>query len=232
MGFTYDVQVLELREVHEIPGAWDNQALKDLLNETEYDDVDSIEEADLKEMAAMALSDLEPQEAAEMLLKLRFGDKLNKGQRQNLARDFNEDRLWEEYSEIHFHEEIFNVACMLYWAFPKQYSEPDIVRIQLKVAAQNGPSSANLQNPTAACIARLLNDGMNDHNTIYRLFDDQLAANAFPEAEDIIWKFENAGFDSASNSAILTIHTSWNWVDELKGVKEYESTAYADGQLK
>ena len=157
---------------------------------------------------------------------------MNSGQRQNLAHDFIEERLWEEYSEIHFHEEIFNVACMLYWAFPKQYSEPDIVRIQLTVAAQNGVSISNLQNPTAAFVARLLNDGMNNHNTIYRLFDDQLAANRFQEAEGIVWKFVHTELSATDNSTYITVHTSWNWVDELKGVNEYQSTAHADGQLK
>jgi hypothetical protein len=101
----------------------------------------------------------------------------------------------------------------------------------LKVNALNPGSAINLQNPTASFIARLLNDGMNDHNTIYRLFDENIKSNNFPEAEHIIWKFEDSGYNSGDLSNTFTIYTSWNWVDELKGVRNYESTAFSDGQL-
>lgn len=180
----------------------------------------------------MALSDLEPEEAAEMLLEIRFGDKLTKGQRQNLAEELKGDRIWEEYPQIPFHEELFNVSCMLNWAFPKKFPTPDIVEIKLKVKASNAISAHNLETPTAAFITRLLNDGMDEHNIIYRLFDDNIASNSFPEAEHIIWQFVETGFTAGENSNTFMIHTSWNWVDELKGVKSYDSTAFADGELK
>ncbi|MFT7158127.1 MAG: hypothetical protein ACI8Q1_003154 [Parvicella sp.] len=77
----------------------------------------------------------------------------------------------------------------------------------------------------------MMTDGMDEHNAIFRLFDDNIASNSFTEAEDIIWKFEATAFEEAEHAADLTIYTSWNWVDELKGVKQFDSTAFADGQL-
>lgn len=232
MNFKYQVHVLEMKEVHEIPNAWTNDDYKNLLNNVEYEDVDSIACEELKEMTAMALSDVALEEAVEQTLLVRLGDKLTKGQRHNLVQELQDERLWEEYSEIDMHEELFNVSTMLYMAYPKKFPEPDIVRITINIKALNTPSAINIKEPKASFLARLLTDGMDDHNIIYRLFDEQLASNSFPEAEHIIWQADINEFDEENQSTTITIHTSWNWVDELKGVKEYESKAYADGQLK
>ncbi len=227
----YQVEVLSLREVHELPGAWTDAKFIDLLEQLDYDDASSTPSEELKETAALALSDMEPEEAADLLLERRFGEQLSKGQRQNLAEELKGDRIWEEYPKIDFHKELFNVSCMLNWTFPRKFPTPDIVEIKLKVQASNAISSSNLQKPTASFIARLLNDGMDEHNIIYRLFDENLASNSFPEAENIIWQFAESGFQPDENVNTFTIYTSWNWVDELKGVKSYDSTAFTDGQL-
>ena len=89
---------------------------------------------------------------------------MNKGQRQNLAEELKEDRLWEEYSDIKLHEELFNVGCMLYWTFPKHFSTPDIVKLKIKITALNKESTSNLVKPTTSFISRVLNDGMDDTN--------------------------------------------------------------------
>ena len=62
-------------------------------------------------------------------------------------------------------------------------------------------------------------------------FDDKLISNAFPVSEHIIWEFFETGFSAENHSNELTIYTSLNWIDELKGIKNYKSTAYSDGQL-
>ena len=64
----YQVEVLELYEVNELPGAWTNADFLKILNLIEYDDAASIASEELKDMTAMALSDLEPGEAATSLL--------------------------------------------------------------------------------------------------------------------------------------------------------------------
>ena len=232
MNYRYHVEVLELKEVHEIPGAWSNDDFLNLLNLIEYDDAASISPDELKEMTIMALSDLEPEDAAVKILELRFGERLSGGQRQNISEELKDERLWEEYSEISFHEELFNVSCMLYWSFPKVFPEPDIVKIKVKVNAFNPESANNLKMPSASFITRLLNDGMDNRNAIYRLFDESITSNSFPEAGDIIWKFEESGYLADDSSNEFTIYTSWNWVDELKGVENYESTAFSDGQFR
>ena len=231
MKYKYLVELQELIEVHEISGAWTNQKFIELLKHIDFDDVEAIPDDELKDMTLMALSDLDPEEAAIKVLEFRFGDRLNKGQRQNIAEELKEDRLWEEYADLKYHEELFNVACMLFWSFPKVYSEPDIVRIQLKIQALNPVSELNVKNLNASFIARILNDGMEDNNMIYRLFDEQINSNKFTESEDIIWQFEESAYSDSDHSKVLILYTSWNWVEKLKGVKNYESLAFSDGQL-
>jgi len=231
MSYKYEVEIEEFKEVHEMPNAWTQADLLNLLDHLEYEDAHSIPPEELKEMTALALSDFEPEEAAVKVLEFRLGDRLNKGQRQNIAEDLKEEKLWEEYADISFHEELFHIGCMLHWAFPREFPEPDIIRVGLNIKALTPQSSSNLMTPTASFITRILNDGMNEHNTIFRLFDDKIASNSFPEANDIIWEFKAHEFSKEDSTQTFTIYTSFNWVDELKGIQKYESTAYSDGQL-
>lgn len=216
--------------MHELPGAWTPPDFVRLLSQLDYEGAESLPAEELKDMASLALSDVKPEEAVETLLELRLGERLTKGQRRNLSEEMKDERLWEEYAEINCHEELFNVACMLYWTFPQLFPEPDVTRIRLKTTAMDAASEANLRAPSSSFIARLLNDGMNERNTIYRLFDEQMASRRFPEAEDVIWTFEATVYEATERSVELTIHTSWQWVDELKGVDRFESTARSDGE--
>ena len=227
----YHVQVVGFREVHVLPEGWTNAQYSELLQALDYDDVQSIPENELSEMAAMALSDLEPEEAAERVLALRLGDRLNAGQRRNIAEEMKDERLWESYADISFHRELFNVAGMLYWTFPRLFTEPDAVEVRLKIKALDNAPIGQLVAPSASFLCRLLNDGMNESNTIYRLFDDQISSDQFPDAEHILWEIVHNGFDTEQRMAELTIFTSIHWIDELKGVREYMSNAYADRTL-
>ena len=227
-GYKYTAEVLEFKEIHEMPNAWTPEGFLGLLNHIEYDDPTSIPLEELKDMACLALSDFEVEEAAVKVLEFRFGGTLNKGQRQNLAEELKEDRLWEEYSDIKLHEELFNVGCMLYWTFPKHFSTPDIVKLKIKITALNKESTSNLVKPTTSFISRVLNDGMDDTNIMGRLFGAHIRSNHFPESEHIIWSFKDSGLTTDDNSNTFVIYTSFNWVAKLKGVQDFESTAYAD----
>ncbi len=229
--FRYSVKLTELKEVHEIPHVWTEEEFRKLLQHVEYDDVDEIPVDELKDMACLALTDFEVEEAAVKVLECRLGDKLKKGQQQNMAIELQEDRIWEEYADLSLHEELFHVSCMLYWAFPKNFREPDIVKLTLTITSLTQDSRQNVAEPTPAFLTRVLNDGMDVHNIINRLFDDSLSANAFPESEHIIWHFDSVGAMENLSESTIVMYTSWNWVEDLKGITEWQSTAYADGQL-
>lgn len=228
----YNVKITELKEVHEIPLVWTEEEFRGLLQHVEYDDAQEIPTEELKDMACLALTDFEVEEAAVKVLEYRLADRLNKGQRQNLAIELQEEKIWEEYADLSLHEELFHVSCMLYWAFPKNFREPDIARLKIAITALTQESAHNVAKPTASFLTRVLNDGMDVHNIINRLFDESMAANSFPEAEHIIWQFEALGTKENPSENTITIYTSWNWVEDLKGISEWESTAFTDGQLE
>jgi len=224
----FNVDVLECKDVHELPNAWNNDQFRELLELIEYEDIDSIGEDELKEVTALALIDLEPEEAIKAVLELRFGERMTEGQRQDLSTDMQQGRIWEEYRDMAFHEELFNAACMLFWTFDRKFPEPECASVILRLTGVNANSTELLKKPSSAFIARVLNDGMNEHSAMYRLFEDEIASESFPEAEDIIWSFTTSAFNEADSSVEIHLYTSWNWVDELKGVKSYESTAHED----
>ena len=225
------MQVLDLREVHLLPEGWTPDDYRGLLTHIEYDDVSGIPHDELKDMAQLALSDFDLEQAAIKVLEFRLGDQLSKGQRQNLAEELREDRIWEEYSDIALHEELFNIVYLLYGTFPKEFSTPDITKLKIRITSINRESQSNLVNPSASFLARVLDDGMDGRNIMHRLFSDRIKANSFPESEHILWKFEASGFSVSESSNTFTIYTSWNWIEGLKGVAQFDSTAFSDGQL-
>jgi hypothetical protein len=229
--YKYAIEILHLKEVHEIPGAWGNQQFMGLLRHLEYDGIKDIPEAELKEMASMALSDYEREEAVEKVLEFRLGDRLNKGQRKNLGNEMQEDPLWVEYSDLSLHEELFHVGCMLYWTFPRNFPSPDIAKLTLRITALTPEAKVNLKSPEESFLCRLLNGGMDEHNIMNRLFDESLEGNDFPEASHILWQHETGVYDEAAGVRECTLYTSWNWVEDLKGLQKYETVAWADGQL-
>ncbi len=228
----YRVEILSLKEVHEIPGAWDHNQFRGLLSHLEYEGAEDIPEAELKEMASLALSDFEKEEAVEKVLEFRMGEKLNKGQRKNLGNEMQEDPLWIEYSDLSLHEELFHVGCMLYWTFPRNFPSPDIAKLTFRLTAKSPEATGNIKNPTASFLCRVLNGGMDESNIMNRLFDENLEGNRFPEADHILWQFGTDDFDETSRSGTVTVYTSWNWVEDLKGVGEFDAAAWADGQLE
>ena len=70
---------MEFEEIHEMPGAWMVKDFLALLQHIEYDDTASIPPEELKDMACLALSDFEVEEAAIKILEFRIGETLSKG---------------------------------------------------------------------------------------------------------------------------------------------------------
>lgn len=230
MKFTYSVSIERIEEVHEIPGTWTREDYLTLLKHLDYPDPASVIEEEMKDMTSLALSDLEPEEAAILLMELRMGDILNSGQRVNLAEEFKDTALWQRYSDIRLHKDFFIIGWMLHQAFPSTFRNPETISVSLTVTALNGDSISNLQEPSAPFLCRILNDGMSDRNTIYRLYGDNIEANEFEEAEAILWVWESNGYSEAEKSNSFTLFTALHWVEELRNNQEYASAAYGDHQ--
>lgn len=169
----------------------------------------------------MALQELEADEAAELVLHYKLGNELTKGQVQNLAQEILNEKLWEEYTDINLHKELFDCSVLLNCAFPRILPETEAIKCVIEVASKNRDSLTNINKTT---LTRLLAKGMDDHAVVNRLFDDQVNGTAFPEAEGIIWHFETV---EAADNISITVYSSNYWLHAMDEVDHYTAEVFS-----
>ncbi len=192
----YAVTIESIKEVHSLPGSWENDALRELLALAEVDDLGEIADADLLDMVLMVLQDLGNQKAGELVLEAVFGDAMRPGVRQNLVADLQEDEPWTDFAEVSQQRGIFVAVCLLQKAFPRRYGTPDALQLRVKVTAQSSAGAPPMQAPQADWLIRLLACGMSEHNIVHRLYADELKAGKFKEADGLIWDCQAVDADS------------------------------------
>lgn len=225
----FSVSVQEANTIYDMPDSWDDVDYQNLLALLEIDDVETMAGPDLLEVLLMALQDLDVEEAAEVLLAYKLEDSISKGSRQNIIQDLLEgQRPWEQISDITLHARIFAACVLLHKAFPGSVSRPDMMRVVMSLNALSEEAKALFeQPPEAAFVTRLLADGMDSSSILERLFDEQIAARHFPEAEGIIWRAEFS--EAADSSAVdLTVYSSVHWLHDIESITDFESSAYND----
>lgn len=227
----FKVSVVGVWEIHDMPGTWSDHDYRELLAQLEVDDVDDVSGADLLDITLMALQDLEPDDAADLVLAYKLRGSITAGSRQNIVQDLLEgQRPWEEAADIRLHAQIFAAAVLLHKAFPASFPEPDMMRIILEVTPLKPEAVAALSKPPqAAFVARMLADAMDAHSILERLFDEQLVSHSFPEAEGIIWLTEFSEPISADKLSVeLTLYSSVHWLKAMETISSFESSAYDD----
>ncbi len=227
MPNNFHVRVLDFANIEEIAGARTDQDFAGLLEAMNYGDQSGMGEDERHEMCLLSLQDMDPGEAAYVVLKHDMGDVLRDGQLRNAANEMRDEKLWEEYADTALHERMFNAGSLLYAAFPSLFPEPDAVRVELEISAANASARALLTPaPNESFLVRLLADGMDDHAILHRFYGDELKGRSFPNADEVVWivRTESTG----ENSMKLEVISSGYWLDALDGVDQYESTAYAD----
>jgi len=225
----FRVKVLNFSNILEIDGARTLDQYASLLEAMDYGDQTGMSDDDRHEMCLMSLQDLGPEEAAYMILKHDIGDVLRDGQIRNMAVEMLDEKLWEEYADSSLHERLFSVGSLLYTAFPQVFPKPDAVCIRLDVTATNAAAGALLTpSLNESFLVRLLADGMDDHAALYRLYDNELKGQSFPDADQIVWITRiNTRIE---NSLELDVISSGYWLDALEHVDTYDSSAYADSR--
>jgi hypothetical protein len=192
-----------------------------ILNVCEVGDIGEMEEADAKDFTILALQELKPNEAAEILLKLKFGEKLSKGQRQNLSHEMQEERIWEEYRDLSYHEMFYSCASLLYEAFPKNFPEANAAICTVEITPKTTRGINAMEKADEALILRILADSMSDRSILNRFFKDELEKPSFPEAEHIIWQYEITKKDNQTYQ--LELYSSWYWLGALDDVSVHTS---------
>ena len=198
-----------------------------MLEHLDYGDTGDMSSAECREMCVLSLQDLEPPAAAAFLLTQRLGAKLSKGQIQNVSVEMQDEKMWEEYVDTALHEEMFVIGSLLYEVAPDRFPEPDAVSITLEITPINKTAAEILDEPLLeAFVVRLVADGMEPNASLRRMYGDQLSADSFAEAEQIVWTMQRE--NTATSAVRISLSGSGYWLDALRDTRSYESTAYPD----
>lgn len=227
MSHKYTVEVLKSESLMAIPGQWTTKDYANLLDEMEYGDTSDLTDDEIKGMALMSLSDLEKNEAAELLMNYVFTEEeLNEGQVQNASHEMEDEVLWEEYPEPLLHPGFFRVGSLLYAAFNGGFPKPDARRLKLKVAAANENGKAALTKPGRAFMARLIAASLDGHALLHRLYENELKGDHFPNAAGIIWSVKST--TTPDDAFELTIISSDYWLKDVRSGQVFEAQAHDD----
>ena len=194
-----------------------------------YDNPDGISEAELKEMCLMSFTDLEPREAAEIALGYLFPEELNAGQIENLSHQMLTEKLWEENPELPLHKGFYQATQLLHDAYNGTFPATKAVEFQVKVTAENPDDLALFAEAPAAPLVRLLAPGLPDNALINRLFSTQVAGDAFPEAQAMLWQLTPG--EKTANSLTFDVVSSAYWLEDFKYADQYEATTHADAAV-
>lgn len=211
----YQIVIKNIDTVNEIEGYWSDEDFIALLEKFNYPDGATAEKSSLPELLEMAISDYEPNEAAQIVLHYKLGNQLSEGQIDQISNDMLIDKVCEEYPEIHMQGTLFHVNQLLFKAYNGKFpnAKASIVHFSLT------PTHGETQKLTAENVLKLLNKGLSDRNLIKRLFENQISQNIpFPEADSIVWDLTT---DDDINYDLVT---SENWINkEDINESEFES---------
>ena len=221
MKITYTVEILDFDTIDTLPNAWDNQNYKDILGLLDFGDISTLKPSELKEMAMLALTDREPNDAAKVLLDYIFEERLNEGQKDNLSHEMLNEKMWEEYAEIAMHEEFFNIGQLLYQAYNGKFPHPEAAQFQLKVSAKKKADLAIFDTQTETNILRLATQGMPPNTLINRLYKEELENANLEESENIIWQLKE--LTNEENFVTFNIISSMYWFHDLKFVNRFDA---------
>ena len=229
---TFTVERLSFATLTELPHSWRPADYRALLGQLNFDNPDALPEAELKEMCQMALTDLEPREAAVAVLTYLFPEELTAGQIENLAHQILTERLWEENPELPLHRGFYQATQLLYEAFNGTFPSVKAVEFQVKCTAA---SPADLEvfgadagdcTTAAAPLLRLLAVGLPDNALLNRLFSGHLAGDTFAEAASILWELR--AVEKTTESITFDMVSSAYWLEDFKYADTYTAPTHAD----
>ncbi|PTT15961.1 hypothetical protein DBR27_03025 [Flavobacterium sp. HMWF030] len=208
----YQIAIKRIDTVNEVEGYWSDEDLVQLLEKFNYPDGATADKSSLPELLEMAISDYETNEAAEIVLKYKFPDRLTDGQIEQIAHNMLIDKVCEEYPEIDMQGTLFHINQLLFKAYNGKFPNAKASIVHFSMT----PIDGEAQKLTAENVLKLLNKGLSDRNLIKRLFENQMSQNIpFPEAEYIVWEL------TTTDDINYSLVTSENWINK-EDITEYE----------
>ena len=221
----YRVGVDEFEELAELEQSWAPADYVSILTSLDIADAGKIDVDELRDMTLFALQDLNPPDAAAVLLKYKVGTKLSGGQIRNYSIDSQHERLWEQSADLSLHQDMFAVASMLNFVNAMAFPVPDALRVTLSIQCDDASQLALFNDEMdRAILVRMISAGMNESAILNRLFGDQIATGKVADADSIIWQIAVEQPDPAKLQIRITSSAYW-----LRALRETESFEWDSG---
>lgn len=217
----YGVSIDEIEELAALEGGWHTADYVAILTELNVDDAAQIVSDELRDMSLFSLQDLDPPEAAAVLLKYKLGTRLTEGQIKNYSIESQHERLWEQSAELDVHQPMFAVASLLHAVNSMAFPMPDALRVSMSIQCDDA-ARLSLFNDSMdrALLVRMISAGMEESAILNRLFGEQIAACKVADADSIIWRVST---DSSQATTVrLKITSSAYWLNALKETESFE----------
>lgn len=201
----YHVIINSVKTVDELKDAWNNADYIALLEKFGLDGIETSSTSELIELLHMAISDFEPEEAAQIILTYKLSEQLNENQIEQISHEMLLDKISEEYADISLHHQLFNINQLLHKAYNGNFPNAKATIVEFEITPN--------KEVTKEFVLKALDKTLANSNIIKRLFSDQLAGNEeFEEAESIVWDLKSTG----ENAYTLTTSEYWMSRDEFK----------------
>ncbi len=210
------IRITSLKTVNEFDFYWQNEDYINLLKEFDFPNPEQINPDEILDYLFMSITDFEPEEAAEVLLKYKLGDRLKDGQIKNLSNEMLDDKVAEEYPDPALHFDLFNINQLLYKAYNGTFPNTEATIITLNYLEENAPEL------TKEVLIKSLYPGLKNENLLSRLYEDQiLGTEPFGDAEKVIWRF------TKKSESTVEVITSKYWIEK----DDFEELEY-DAEIK
>jgi len=217
----YKIEIDGLEDLSELEGSWQPADYVAILEELDVDGVSDINQDELRDMCLMSLQDLEPPEAAELLLKYKFGTELTDGQIRNYGIESQHERLWEQSADLEHHHKMFEIASLLNAVNKMDFPTPDALQVTFLVTCAN-PEMLDLfeDSMDRGLLVSMLSAGMDQSAVLKRMFGDEIALGKIPEADSIIWIVHVDTPDKTTRRIQIT--SSAYWLDAIRETRTFE----------
>jgi hypothetical protein len=221
----YRVGVDEFEELAELEQSWAPADYVSILTSLDIAEAGKIDVDELRDMTLFALQDLNPPDAAAVLLKYKVGTKLSGGQIRNYSIESQHERLWEQSADLSLHQDMFAVASMLNSVNAMAFPVPDALRVTFSIQCDDASQLALFNDEMdRAILVWMISAGMNESAILNRLFGDQIATGKVADADSIVWQIAVEQPDPTKLRIQITSSAYW-----LRALRETESFEWDSG---
>jgi len=226
MQAKFNVQIDSFNKISKMQKFWSNEDYLALMTIMDLDEgLEKMDSAELREMCMMSLNDLEPDEAAKVVLTHLFTDE-SAGKIEQLSHDMVDNRLWEEYSDCLYHERFFSAYALLREAFNGIFAQPSGVEVTISVTGEDIEDMTIFDQSHYSSMVRLLASGQSDDALINRLYEDQIQGEKFPQAPGIIWRLDQIADNGLTRQ--FNFVSSYFWLEQFEQVENFSALSHAD----